>query len=79
MDELNNILARYFEGTATEAERAQAEAWKADNAGEFEALRAAWELSGSVEYRQYDSARAWGKMAAELEPEAETAAPGRNR
>lgn len=77
MNELNDILARYFAEEANADDTQKVEAWKAWNPEEFEALQKSWssidnDLIADLEFKTFDKKAAWNKVEPSLNPEQET-------
>ena len=68
MNNIFNILPGFFEGKSSAEEQGQVEAWKQENAEEFEFLEMAWEESSSIEFRQFDAPKAWDKINSQISP-----------
>ncbi len=71
MENINQILSKYFAKEATPDEIQQVEEWKANNAQEFEVLKFIWTEEPIEETIQFDASKAWDKVQPKLEmPEA---------
>lgn len=76
MNEINDILAKYFSGEANTEEKRLAEDWSVKNAEEYAVLSEAWKtadknLLDKLDFKTFDEKAAWTKVAANLVDEKE--------
>lgn len=69
MNKLDDTLANYFSGNASEEEIRFVDSWKADHEQEFSALKEAWEVAKSVNYQEFDTDKAWTRFSGQMSPE----------